>query len=166
MPKRPVGTEAQIRHALRLRVLKGDDLDWDTILDKEEMQAAYDAAGGMRLLSQDLGISVEACKVILLAHGIELLQQGGVRKYGSGNGKTTTRAELVEIGKAYKFTDLELALLRVHARIEIRACPAICPLADNCWNGFGSRGRTKKRNCGLADHLLVVGLAGGQNATE
>lgn len=162
MPRQPLGKEERIRHTLRRRVQqKGDDLDWDTLLDADAMQMEYDMAGGSRGLAEVLDISIEATKKVLRVHGIKLRRQGGAYTKTAAQLGLTTTADLHEIGRSYGFTDMQLALLRAHARVEIRACPAICPLALNCWDGQSPKGRRKRSNCGLADHLVTVGLAKG-----
>jgi len=161
MPKQHGTVKEEVEYILRLRVRKGGDLDWDTLLDSDAMQVAYDMAGGSRGLAEELDITIESCRLILHAHGIKLRKQGGAYKKTAAQMGLTTRQDMVEIGKSYKLTTTQLALLRAHARDGVRKCPGICPLALFCWDGMGANGRRKKPKCGLADHLIAVGLQEG-----
>lgn len=152
-------TQEQIEYVLRRRIGKGD-LDWDTLLDRDAMQMAYDMAGGSRGLAEGLDIAIEAAKTILKIHGIRLRKQGGAHKKNAAQMGLTKREDLHEIGKSYKLTTTELALLRAHARDTVRVCPGICPLALFCWDGLDAHNRRKKPKCGLGDHLIAVGLNG------
>lgn len=163
MPYPETGTiEEQVRYILRIRLKEGDDLDWDTLLDREALEMAYDMAGSLIALGEELSITDFSARRILMAHGIELHQQGGKRTPSPGDRKssTTIEAEMLQMGKDYGFTHLQLGFVRAHARQSIATCPAICPLALFCWDRPWATGHRKRDNCRLADHLVAVGLSG------
>lgn len=163
MKKHGGTVQEQIEYILRIRVAKDGDLDWDTMLDPDAMQMAYDMAGGTRGLAEQLDITIESCKMILQVHGIKLRRQGGAYKRTAAQMGLSTRADMIELGKSYGFSQQQVALLRAHTRPNVPHCPAFCPLALFCWDGQPAGGRRKRAKCGLADHLIAVGLAGGNH---
>lgn len=162
-----VNTEDRIREALRLDIAKGSDLDWDILLDRDLIQMMYNDLGSLWRLGEELNITENRTREVVVIHGIKLNQQGGAyQQQRSGPAPITTREEMAAVGQAYGFSDTQLAMLRAYSSDRIRTCPDICPLGLFCWDGDKVGGRRKRSKCGLRDHLRATCLLGKSDETN
>jgi len=154
-------TEREIRDALRLTIKWKWEVDWDTVLDRDKLAAAYKQARGMRKLAKMVGLTDNRVKAVLVIHDIPLNKRGGA--YQSVGKKKKEKAlppldlsAVHAIGEGYS-KELKRLLL-FHASGSVRACTPKCPNVVVCWDAPFTGSRPKRASCTLRDHLIAVGV--------
>jgi hypothetical protein len=151
-------TKRKIRKALRLDIYKEKDLDWELLLDRDAMAAAYEEAAGLRGLAVAANITQGRCKIILEIHGISINQRGGAyqTQRREREAPPVDYSAVHGIGESYS-PELKRVLL-FHASKSVSMCTPLCPNVVVCWDAPFSGRRKKKAGCTLRDHLIAVGV--------